>query len=328
MTTTKTRLIETRDNLLDRISGIPSNQVLNPYVGDIHQDLGTKPAAELKKALDMMKIEAMEDDGAEVNYALLRSSPAYLEYRKVCSPKMRGFDPDTFSTRQEKMTFWINLYNALVLDAVIHFGVQRSVTEGRLGVLAFFRRAAYNVGGYRVSADDIEHGILRSNKGHPYLPGAHFNQDDQHQKWIISPLDVRIHFALNCASRSCPPIQTYSAEHLDSQLDLAARNFVNNHVKIDPERRTMTTSAIFRWYQGDFGGRKGVLRFLVDHLPEDERREWLVDNERTVRLRYEPYDWGLNTFKSTSSDEAAFNEEKPSPNKNQLRDKTIHEAVQ
>jgi len=297
-------------------------------MGDVRRELGTQPAAELKKTLDMMKMATMQEDGAAVNYTLLREDPAYIEFQKTCSPRLRGFDPDSFSTRQEKMSFWINLYNALVLDAVIHFGVQRSITEGRLGILAFFRRAAYNVSGYRVSADDIEHGILRSNKGNPYLPGAHFSENDHRQKWVISPLDVRIHFALNCASRSCPPIQTYSADHLETQLVLAARNYVNNQVKIDPDRQTMTTSAIFRWYQGDFGGRKGVLRFIADHLPEDERREWLVDNERTVRLRYEPYDWGLNTFKSTSSDEAASNKEKPSHKKNRVRDKTLHEAVQ
>ena len=328
MTTAKTRLIKTREKILERISGVPSNQVLNPYVGDIPQDLGTQPAAELKKVLDMMKIEAMEDGGAEVNYALLRSSPAYNEYRKVCSPKLRGLDPDSFSTRQEKITFWINLYNALVLDAVIYFGVQRSVTEGRLGVLAFFRRAAYNVGGYRVSADDIEHGILRSNSGHPYLPGAHFTQDDQRETWVISPLDVRIHFALNCASRSCPPIQTYSADHLNAQLDMAARNFVNNHVKIDAERRTMTTSAIFRWYQRDFGGLKGVLRFITDHLPEDDRRDWLTNHQHNVRLRYEPYDWGLNVLEFSSSEEIETNKKNSTHSKNGLRERVSHEVVQ
>jgi hypothetical protein len=68
--------------------------------------------------------------------------------------------------------------------------------------MSFFRWAAYNVCGYQVSVDDIKHGILRSNKGHPYFPGANFTQDDPRQKWIISPLDVRIHYALNCASRS------------------------------------------------------------------------------------------------------------------------------
>jgi len=324
---TNTLLIKTRDNLLDRIAGNPSYQVLNPYTGEIQRELGTQPAAELKKVLDMMKIATMEDDGTEVNYTLLRNNPAYVEFRKVCSPRLRGFDPGSFSTRQEKMAFWINLYNALVLNAVINFGVQRSVTEGRLGTLAFFRRAAYNVGGYRVSADDIEHGILRSNKGNPYLPGAHFSEQDYRQKWVVSPLDVRIHFALNCASRSCPPIQTYSAELLEPQLEMAARNFVSNHVKIDPERQTMTTSAIFRWYQGDFGGRKGMLRFIADHLPKDERLDWLTENQQNVRLRYERYDWGLNTFKSTSSDESLSNKENISQKKNRLKDGTMHKAV-
>ena len=195
-------------------------------------------------------------------------------------------------------------------------------------MLAFFRRAAYNVGGYRVSADDIEHGILRSNKGHPYFPGRHFAQDDARQKWVISPLDVRIHFALNCASRSCPPIQTYSADQLENQLGLAARNFINNHVEIDPDRQTMTTSAIFRWYQGDFGGRKGMLRFISDHLLADERLEWLKENQRNARLRYEPYDWGLNVFEFTPSDEVEANNKNATPSKNQLRERTIHEALQ
>jgi len=315
---TNTLLIKTRDKLLDRIAGNPSYPVLNPYIGDIQRDLGNQPAAKLKKALDMIKVAAIEQDGTAVDYTLLRHNPAYVEFQIVSSPRLRGFDPASLSTRQEKMAFWINLYNALVLDAVIHFGVQRSVTEGRLGILAFFRQAAYNVGGYRVSADDIEHGILRSNKGNPYLPGAHFGKNDQRQKWVISPLNVRIHFALNCASRSCPPIQTYSADHLEPQLELASRNFVDNQVKIDQESQTMTTSAIFRWYQGDFGGRKGVLKFIANHIPEDERREWLVDNQQNIRLRYEPYDWGLNTFKFTSSDEAASNQENPTHKTNRL----------
>lgn len=327
MTTVKTRLIKMREKILDRMTGVPSNQVLNPYVGDIPHNPGTEPAAELKKALDKMKIEAMQAGGAAVNYDLLRSSPAYIEYRKVCSPKLRGFDPDSFSTCQEKITFWINLYNALVLDAVINFGVQRSVTEGRLGTLAFFRRAAYNIGGYRVSADDIEHGILRGNRGHPYVPGAQFPQDDPRRKWVLSPLDVHIHFALNCASRSCPPTQTYAPDHLESQLDLAAKNFVNQHVKIDPDRQTLTTSAIFRWYQGDFGGRKDVIRFLAAHLPEDERRYWLTVHQQNVRLRYESYDWGLNIYENSSSFKAKSNKKNSTLSKNKMRDRTVHESV-
>ena len=315
---TNTHLIKIRETVLDRMARNHSYQVLNPYMGELQHESRPQIAAELKETLDLMKIAAMVEDGTAVNYTLLRNNPAYIDFQKESSPRLRGFDPASLSLRQEKMAFWINLYNALVLDAVIHFGVQRSVTEGKLGVVAFFRRAAYNVNGYRVSADDIEHGILRSNKGNPYIPGAHFGDTDPRQKWVLSPLDVRIHFALNCASRSCPPIQTYSADRLELQLEMAARNFVNNQVKTDPDRQTITASAIFRWYQGDFGGRKGVLKFIADHLPEDDRREWLVDHQKTVRIRYEPYDWGLNHFKFNSSDDAVPDKDNPPHKKIQV----------
>jgi len=76
----------------------------------------------------------------------------------------------------------LKTHNTLVIDAVIQFGVKYSVTEGRLGVLAFFERAAYQIGGHRFSLTDIEHGILRTNRGFPYLPGSHFASDDPRKK--------------------------------------------------------------------------------------------------------------------------------------------------
>jgi hypothetical protein len=86
----------------------------------------------------------------------------------------------------------------------------------------------------------------------------------------VTPLDPRIHFALNCASRSCPPIGVYDAERIDAQLDLAAASFVANDVEIDSRAGVVRLSAIFRWYAGDFGGRAGVIAFLKERLPEGE----------------------------------------------------------
>jgi hypothetical protein len=191
------------------------------------------------------------------------------------------------------MAFWINLYNVLVIDAVIAFGVHHSVAEGRLGRLAFFRRAAYHLAGRQVSLDDIEHGILRANRGHPFLPGPHFASKDARLPWVL-PLDPRVHFALNCASRSCPPIQVYSADHLEAQLDMAARNFVDSNVKINPAKQLLVVSSLFQWFKGDFGGRDGIVSFLIEHLPFDGRRAWLSKNQDAIKLIYEPYDWGLN----------------------------------
>src|SRR5262249_33790817 len=147
-----------------------------------------------------------------------------------------ALDLATLSSRDARLAFWINVYNALVIDAVIAFHVRRSVTEGRLGLLAFFRRAAYVVGGYRLNCDDIEHGILRGNRGRPFVPGPQFGPADPRRALVVRPPDARVHFALNCASRSCPAIRAYDAEQIDRQLDLAARSFVAVDAKVEPSR--------------------------------------------------------------------------------------------
>lgn len=286
-------LIILREKLLDRLSGIQAGDVLNVSTAGSVPVSGTDPAAELKSALDRIRSAAIDETGAHVDYALLRGSAAYHEFRRICSPRLRTFDPAELASREERLAFWINLYNALVMDAVIAFGVRGSVGEGRIGLLTFFRRAAYNVGGLRVSLDDLEHGILRANRGHPILPGRHFATKDPRLAWILA-LDPRVHFALNCASKSCPPIQVYSAEHIEAQLVMAARNFVDANVKLDSSKRLLTVSSIFRWYKNDFGGQAGVFSFLIDHLPADRRRAWLSKNQDAVQLRYEPYDWSLN----------------------------------
>jgi hypothetical protein len=111
---------------------------------------------------------------------------------------------------------------------------------------------------------------------------------------VIRPLDPRIHFALNCASRSCPPIGVYEAARLQQQLDLAARSFVDGSATLDRANGVITLSPIFKWYARDFGGRAGVISFLIAHLPDDDRRAWLSDLRVKAKLAYAPYDWLLN----------------------------------
>ncbi len=207
---------------------------------------------------------------------------------------LRGIDLRELATREQRLAFWINLYNALVIDAVIAFGVRDSVGEGHAGRLRFFRRAAYAVGGFRLSCDDIEHGILRGNRGHPYIPGPQFGPSDARRASVIAPPDVRCHFALNCGSRSCPPIGVYDPERVDSQLDVATRHFVGMEIIVDCARNTVRVSQLFRWFATDFGGRLGVIGFLLRYLPEGEERQWLAARQGQVRLAYRPYDWGLN----------------------------------
>ncbi|MCK4900124.1 MAG: hypothetical protein KAS38_15195, partial [Anaerolineales bacterium] len=89
----------------------------------------------------------------------------------------------------------------------------------------------------------------------------------------------------------------YNPDRLDEQLDLAAGNFVNVDLQLDVEKKQLHLSAIFKWFQADFGGREGVLDFLVEHLPEGERKTWLAEHRSKTSFSYKPYDWGLNSTK-------------------------------
>jgi hypothetical protein len=101
--------------------------------------------------------------------------------------------------------------------------------------------------------------------------------------------DPRVHFALNCGAVSCPPIHDYDPVHLDQQLDMATRNFLENEqgVRIDVTNRTVYLSSLFKWYRKDFGD---PVRFIEPYLtPEQHAR--LRQVEPNPAIRYLPWDW-------------------------------------
>jgi len=292
-------LIPLRERLLDIVSGSDRSQTLNSIVFQDMDPVDGDPAAELVDLLHEVLSRGLADHGENVDYAALRASPLYNDFRR-CTGKLRAFDPTVLPDRNARLAFWINLYNTLVLDGVIALGVQRSVMERRGGI-TFFRQAAYIVGGQRMSCDDIEHGILRANRGHPLYPGMQIHSSDPRLRWVIEPFDARIHFALNCASRSCPPIRSYSHEKLDSQLDLATRSYLAADVEIAPEDNALHLSSIFKWFATDFGGRDGIIDFVLAHLSDGAELLWLSKERNRVSLRYKPYDWSLNSKAQTES---------------------------
>ncbi len=150
---------------------------------------------------------------------------------------------------EQRLPFWINIYNGAVVDQAIDMGVERSIKEVR----GFFRRRFLDVAGMALSLDEIEHGFLRDNRRPParLLPPLFFRP--QLKKWIAQPFDARIHFALNCGARSCPPIAVYTPEQIDAQLDLAAAAFINAEVVVDEQSRTIHANRILSWYRADFG---------------------------------------------------------------------------
>lgn len=286
-------LISLREHILDFVSGSDRNQTLNHASATDAELIDGDPAAELVDLLHEVLSKGLANQEGNVDYAALRGDPLYNDFRH-CTTKLRAFDPAALPDRNSRLAFWINLYNTLVLDAVIALGVRHSVMERRAG-MNFFRQAVYIVRGQRMSCDDIEHGILRANRGHPLYPGRQFGSSDPRLKWVMEPFDARVHFALNCASRSCPPIRVYSPEKIDAQLDLATRSYLATDAQVAWEENTLYLSSIFKWFARDFGGRNGIIEFVVSHLSDGAELLWLSKKLGRVTLRFKPYDWRLNS---------------------------------
>ncbi|MCG8377965.1 MAG: DUF547 domain-containing protein [Proteobacteria bacterium] len=283
-----------REAIVNTVLAVRPGRVLNDGENEAQPTSPLQLVQNLSAALVAMKSAAMDEAGQRVDYASLAQDPAYKEYKQTIAPQLRAFDASALSSHNERLAFWINLYNALTLDAVISFGIRASVTEGWLGVLRFFRRAAYDLNGQRLSLEDIEHGLLRANRGHPYLPGPQFHAANKRHAWVLAPFEPRIHFALNCASASCPPIAVYSADKLDEQLDLAMRNFVDQESQLDESGNRLLISTIFKWYRIDFGGHAGILDWLRRALPDDARRQFLDQISSPRQIGFLPYNWRLN----------------------------------
>jgi len=264
----------------NRVLGISPYDLLNPAPAQSGLE---NPARNLREIANDMRVEAISVESGEVDYSKLVESESYARFRTF-TRALPSCTKEDLGNRSQQIAFWINLYNALILHGVIHYSVSGSM----LGDLGFFRRVAYDVGGMRFSADDIEHGVLRGNRRHPYLPFPQFAKDDPRLMMSIEDPDPRIHFALVCGARSCPPISSYGGVDLDEQLDKAAAAFVNGiGAQFDPDRQTLSLSRIFKWYAGDFGGREGALKLVNEYWDAPES----IDG---ARVRYLPYDWSVN----------------------------------
>lgn len=273
--------VRTANQIANRVLGIGPNDLLNPEPARSGLE---NPARKLREIANDMRAQAISPETGEVDYGKLVESESYARF-KTFARALPYCTKEDLGDRPHQIAFWINLYNALILHGVLHYKVSGSMLRD----IGFFRRVAYNVGGMRFSADDIEHGVLRGNRRHPYLPFTQFAKGDPREMMSIEDPDPRMHFALVCGARSCPPISAYDGEQLDAQLDLAAAAFINGiGAQFDPEAKTLSLSRIFKWYAGDFGGREGALRLVDQYL----------DTSVAIagaRIRYLPYDWSVNS---------------------------------
>jgi hypothetical protein len=245
----------------------------------------------LTLAMSDLKTRFIDAERGAVRYGSIRGSEEFERYKDL-TRGLRSFDLRSLQDRGQRLAFWINLYNTAVIHGVIELGLERSVKESP----GFFDRITYEIGTYRFSLNHMEHGLLRGNRRHPYRLLRPFREKDPRLQFTVFPLDPRIHFALVCGARSCPPIGFYEAEQIEFQLELAAMSFINSpQVHIIPEEGILRMSMIFKWYMADFGGNeRALLETLLNYLDEGEKKNFIRENKDRIRIRYQPYDWNLN----------------------------------
>jgi len=171
-------------------------------------------------------------------------------------------------------TFWVNIYNAWF---------QILAAREKLKRPEIFTSTKINIASKNFSLDDIEHGILRKYRwklGLGYLP--RFFPGKLIKQLAVSKIDYRIHFALNCGAKSCPPVAFYSYEQINNQLDLATKSFLSGETQFDDNRKEVSVTKIMDWFRGDFGGKKGIKKIINNVLQRDV-------NDYTIKFK--PYNW-------------------------------------
>ena len=195
-----------------------------------------------------------------VNYKGMKTESAKLgTYIKLLS----AIAPQESWSRSEKMAYWINAYNALTVKEVLdHYPIMtiKDIDNGKV-----WDTPLLNVGSHKYSLNQIESEILRKEFGDP-----------------------RIHFAINCASASCPKLlnEAFAADALDRQLDMLTKGFVNDPAKNKIEPNAIQVSSIFDWYKEDFTRKGTLIEFLNQYSS--------IKISSTASISYLKYDWSLN----------------------------------
>lgn len=204
--------------------------------------------------------------------------------------ELAGYDPGELAAElgddAARTAFWCNVYNAY----------SQVLTEARRELYEssrrrFFGLEAIPVAGRELSLNWIEHRLLRRSQFAWSLGYLATPRPGEFERSLrVDERDPRIHFALNCGARSCPPIAAYTADGIDDELDVATGSYLSQHVRYDADgglfgRGVVHVPRLMLWYRGDFGGKSGILAMLreFDLVPEGTR----------PRLKHRQYDWSL-----------------------------------
>ena len=202
-----------------------------------------------------------------VDYQGFKNEEAKLDqYLKV----LEKTDTKTLS-RNEQFAFYVNAYNAWTIKLILsaYPGVKSIKDLGSI-FKSPWKKKICRIDGGVITLDNIEHNILR--------PGFK---------------DQRVHFVINCAAKSCPPLRSepYRGSELDQQLDEMTRAFINDLESNRLEDHTLYVSSIFKWFAEDFN--KDIIGFFLKYA-KGNLKEQLEANKEKIKVKYLDYDWSLN----------------------------------
>ena len=182
---------------------------------------------------------------------------------------------------QKKLTFFINVYNAFTHNALTENPDQYKDRS------AFFRSEQFVIAGNKVNLDIIEHGFLRHSAVKWSLGkfGKLFPPKLE-RVFRVDEKDWRIHFALNCGAKSCPPVDIYEYKTIDEQLEKSAKTYFLKNSSYDKKSNVLKVPSLMSWFRGDFGNKCGVKKIAKKFgvLPDDAKPS----------IEYLNYDWTLD----------------------------------
>lgn len=205
-------------------------------------------------------------NGAVDYDALKKEEPRLEQYLK----QLEGVDPQELS-REEQFALYINAYNAWTIKLILggYPGLDSIKDLGSI-FKSPWKKKIVRINGEILTLDNIEHDILRPRFKDP-----------------------RVHFAINCAAYSCPPLRSepFQGSRLDEQLDDSTREFVNNPGRTYFKDNTLYVSKIFKWFSEDFNDDPYtfVSRYATGPLKKDIETSGSKGN-----IKYLHYDWSLN----------------------------------
>ena len=216
------------------------------------------------------------DENGDVNYTDWKNDDK--ETLKNYLESYSRADPSKKSSKNHQLAFWINAYNALTIHGILDKYPTSTIRNHTAKVFGYniWKDLKVTVGDAAYSLDQIEHEILRKMD------------------------EPRIHFAIVCASHSCPKLLNgaFDAHKLEEQLDQNAVDFFANPENFTLAGNKVKLSSILDWFGEDFGdNRLEVLKAVVPYLPEDDA-DTITDAEGGLKVSYLPYSWKLNDLKT------------------------------